>query len=111
MTTLAAKYSTLETLEKNWFDFSDFAASMEFFGYTTRLNRTIQAVEVIDPETNEAVDFAHPIIITRNGERFYELLLSEMNSTLNLGGEWFSTIFDEVETSNYPYMVRQALRN
>lgn len=110
MTTLTAKYATLETLERNYFDFSDFSAHMEFYGYTTRLNRKNQTVEVIDPETNEVVDNANPIVITHNGERFYELLSCQMESTLNLGGEWFSTIMDEVETTNYPYMIRQALK-
>lgn len=110
MTTLIAKYTSLKTAIKNGIDFDGFTGMMNDFGYETRINNAMDVVEVIDPETKEAVDFGHPIAIKFEGQTYYELMTTEMNSVFNLGGQWFDTIFDEVGTQNYPAHYRKCLR-
>lgn len=98
MTTLAAKKSTLKTIVANGFDRQEFEAHMAEFGYTTR--NEFGCIAIVD-EDGVSVDWAHPIIIRHNGEKFYVVLLSEMETTLKLGDEWFNTINDDVDVSMF----------
>ena len=110
MTTLKAKYTTMKTIENNYFDRNEFDAWMNEFTYVTRTNYKMDCIEIVDIESGEVVDYAHPIAITHNGERHYTVMLSEMETNWELNGELFCTITDELEFSNYPTSVRKALR-
>lgn len=110
MTTLIAKYTSIKTAAK-YNDFSGFTELMNGFGYETRINNAMDVIEVIDPENdNEIVDRGHPIAIKFNGETYYEIMSAEMESQFDLDGQWFDTIFDEVEITNYPAHFRKCMR-
>lgn len=110
MSTLKARYTSLKTLTNNYFDFEDFEQYMNEMDKTIRLNKSEDCIEIVEIETAEVVDYAHPIIISHKGQKFYDVYLSEMESSWDLDGDNFSTICDDIEFSNYPTMIRRALR-
>jgi hypothetical protein len=98
MTTLAAKKSTLKTVEANGFNRQEFDGYMSGYGYTTR--NELGCIAIVD-ESGESVDWAHPIIISHKGSKCYDVLLSEMESFFEVGGESFNTINDDVNVSMF----------
>jgi hypothetical protein len=98
MSNLVAQKSTLKTIEANGFDRKAFDEYMSGYGYTTR--NELGCIAIVD-ESGESVDWAHPIVIRHNGHKCYDVLLSEMESFFEVGGESFNTIADDINVSMF----------
>ena len=97
----AVKYGLLERID-------DFIEMMADFEKTVKVGP--KYVEIIDNESGETIDFAHFIIVNGvDGEKYGEILLSEMESVVCAGYEGnreisASTIFEEIEINGFPYV-------
>ena len=94
MTTVTATKSTLKTIEKYGFDRTAFDAGMADFGYTTR--NEFGCIAIVD-DAGESVDFAHPVLVKYAGEKYGNVMTTEMESLVQCGDKWFSTCLDEIE--------------
>jgi hypothetical protein len=67
-------------------------------------------VEILDTETGESMDIAHYVLITgKDGQKYGNLLLSEMESEMVIGegdDDYVSTIMEEINVEGLPLCVR-----
>lgn len=94
MTTIQLIKTTMKTAKKYGFDREAFDAEMADYGLTTR--NEYGCVAVVD-ETGTSVDWGHPVLIERNGEKYGNVMLTAMESMFYCGDETFSTVLDDVE--------------
>jgi hypothetical protein len=104
------KYTTKKTAFKYGLDLriDDFIEMMADFEKTVKVGTDY--VEVFDAETGESMDIAHYVLMTGiNGEKYGNLLLSEMESTMRIGegrDDYASTVWNEIDVDGLPLCVR-----
>jgi hypothetical protein len=101
---ITGKYTTKTTAYKYGLNerIQGFIDMMADFEKTVKVGKDF--VEIFDNETGESMDFAHyVIVIGKDGEKYGNLMLTEMESLIDIGESLFAdTILDEIEISGLP---------
>lgn len=94
---IVATKSTIKTIENQYgFDVDELVAELVDYGYT--LGRAYGCYVMID-ENGEAIDYGHPVMVKRNGTKYGGVIWCERESLICCGGEYFTTVFDEIDTN------------
>ncbi len=83
---LKATKSTLKTIEKYGFDREALDAEMADYGYTTKIE--YGCIAIVDGN-GVSVDYGKPYLVHHNGEKFGNVIFSEMEVNVYCDNECF----------------------